>query len=395
MLFRKSKSRGFTLLEILLVVGIISILAGIVIVAINPSRQLAGVRNTERKSDIKQIDNALKQYYIDHGRFPTSTTANLLEVCDTGSVSYADNVVNCGESLANLSILVPTYVTAIPKDAKASTVNGAGYEVSIPVSRTGKPVVVAPDTELLTYAIAIGTTTVLAGEAASTSVSVSVKAEFATGLLAYYPLDGDFTDSSGNGIDGSGGGTSFVTGILSSGLQTGGGYGDLTNGSSFNFALTDNWSFSVWSKRPSAGTGGNYPGITKIDTDLNGHGYDIEFRSDGSIVTFLRDGGSNYILGISGTIPDDGNYHHIAWTWNGGTETMKVYVDGTQQTNDIYTAGTVSGAFQNNTSLRLGADGNGNLLSNYFDEFAIWSTVLTQQQVTSLYNSGSGTSLLE
>jgi prepilin-type N-terminal cleavage/methylation domain-containing protein len=61
-----NKKLGFTLLEILLVVGIISLLAGIVIIAINPGKQLATVRNTERKSDIKQINSALTQYYIDH-----------------------------------------------------------------------------------------------------------------------------------------------------------------------------------------------------------------------------------------------------------------------------------------------------------------------------------------
>ena len=37
----KKNSRAFTLLEILLVVGIISLLAGIVILAINPNKQLA------------------------------------------------------------------------------------------------------------------------------------------------------------------------------------------------------------------------------------------------------------------------------------------------------------------------------------------------------------------
>lgn len=85
--FKNHKS-GFTLLEILLVVGIIAILAGIVIIAINPSKQLAQVRNTERKSDLKQLYNAITQYYIDNSSYPaTISTTTLTEVCNTGSVA--------------------------------------------------------------------------------------------------------------------------------------------------------------------------------------------------------------------------------------------------------------------------------------------------------------------
>jgi prepilin-type N-terminal cleavage/methylation domain-containing protein len=120
--FKKQKS-GFTLLEILLVIGIIAILAGIVIVAINPSKQLATVRNTQRKSDIKQVANAITQFYIDKSYYPASTTLStttLKEICNTGSVSATTTAVTgvtCASlGLINLSELVPTYITAIPTD---------------------------------------------------------------------------------------------------------------------------------------------------------------------------------------------------------------------------------------------------------------------------------------
>ena len=154
----KNKQSGFTLLEILLVVGIIAILAGIVIVAINPSKQLATVRNTERQSDIKQIDSAINQYYIANGKYPNSVldlSSNYKEVCDTGAATSSSSY--CGE-LIDLYELVPTYLTAIPKDPKAtSTEKRTGYYISKPAQR----LVTNSGLAELDKVIAIGTTTVV------------------------------------------------------------------------------------------------------------------------------------------------------------------------------------------------------------------------------------------
>ena len=60
------KSRGFTLIEILLVIGLIAILAAIVIIAINPARQFAQARNTQRSSNVNAILNAVHQNMIDN-----------------------------------------------------------------------------------------------------------------------------------------------------------------------------------------------------------------------------------------------------------------------------------------------------------------------------------------
>ena len=171
---QKINSRGFTLLEILLVVGIIAILAGIVIVAINPARQLASARNTERRSDLKQIYSAIQQYYIENGTYPSDIpTGSPEEICDTGTATSSHPSIDCG-TLIDLSVLVPTYITAIPADpqgplsflnqllptAYAVAGTGNGYEVGI--DSTGKTILTAPNAEL-GVVIALGTTTVATG----------------------------------------------------------------------------------------------------------------------------------------------------------------------------------------------------------------------------------------
>src|ERR1700722_12408331 len=57
---------GFTLIEILVVIGMIAILATIVIIAINPARQFAQGRNSQRVSNVNTILNAIGQRIADN-----------------------------------------------------------------------------------------------------------------------------------------------------------------------------------------------------------------------------------------------------------------------------------------------------------------------------------------
>ncbi len=106
----RSLRRGFTLIELLLVIGIIAILAAIVIVAINPTKQLGDARNAQRRSDVNTILNAVYQYSIDNtGNLPSTITAVSTEVCKSGV-----NVV-CGATI-NLNMLTGSYLVGLPND---------------------------------------------------------------------------------------------------------------------------------------------------------------------------------------------------------------------------------------------------------------------------------------
>jgi prepilin-type N-terminal cleavage/methylation domain-containing protein len=121
---KKNNKQAFTLLEILLVVAAIAILAGIVILAINPTKQLGDTKNAARKADVNTILSAVYQYSIDNnGTIPAAITSSSTEICASSSCA----------SLIDLSVLTVNekYLTAIPVDPKgAVAASGTGYAIS-------------------------------------------------------------------------------------------------------------------------------------------------------------------------------------------------------------------------------------------------------------------------
>ena len=139
-------NKGFTLIEILLVVAAIAILAGIVILAINPNKQLGETRNAQRRADVNTILNALYQYTIDNnGSLPTMPTATCALVA-TNQVCKLTATGTCSTGV-DLSILTTNekYLTSMPIDPTVSSANGTGYYAT--KSANGRLTVCAPSAE--------------------------------------------------------------------------------------------------------------------------------------------------------------------------------------------------------------------------------------------------------
>lgn len=65
------KGKGFTLIELLVVISIIGILTTLVAANLNNARERA--RDANRKSDLRNIQTALRLYYNDVGAYPAGT----------------------------------------------------------------------------------------------------------------------------------------------------------------------------------------------------------------------------------------------------------------------------------------------------------------------------------
>jgi len=71
---KKAAAKGFTIVELLIVIVVIGILAALVVVTYNGIQQKA--RDTERKTDINALHGQLEAYQAQNGKYPTLANVN-------------------------------------------------------------------------------------------------------------------------------------------------------------------------------------------------------------------------------------------------------------------------------------------------------------------------------
>jgi len=86
----KKKTSGFTMIELIVVIAILGLLSTIGLVSFRTA-QIKG-RDTQRKSDLAQIQKALEIYYNDYGYYPTDDYPASGSFVDTKGTLYIKEI---------------------------------------------------------------------------------------------------------------------------------------------------------------------------------------------------------------------------------------------------------------------------------------------------------------
>lgn len=262
---------GFTLIELIVVIGIIAVLATVVIVAVNPARQLAKARNSQRKSDVQTIYKAINQYAADNlGGLPVGITTTPKTIGTTSGAEYI-----------NLSLtLAPTYVSLIPRDPQGGTDADTKYQVYI--NEAGRLVVIATIAEL-SETISVGGTTAQADPPQESSSPEPPSPEPSPAEYAV-SLDG----SDDHVLINNNSSLQLTSGTIEAWVKTG------NAGSEYRGIIVKQWAFGL-------------------------------FLKDNVLVAYDWSSGERNV----GVNLADNQWHHVAMTFQSGVSNgVRVYVDG-------------------------------------------------------------------
>ena len=191
-------------------------------------------------------------------------------------------------------------------------------------------------------------------------------------LLAYYPLDGNANDNSGNGVNGEEiGAPTYVAGAQGQAIQLNGfdDYVDVV----LNIP-EDSGAVSFWFNTldPDCGL------YAAIDGILGAGGHDRHvFLNGGNVGTRIHDGGTMTTVGLNVA---DGQWHHLVHTYGADVGGQKLYIDGLLQVSGPKAQSDFD--WQKRIHIGWSADGANDLTEGMIDEVRIYNSSLSMAEAT-------------
>lgn len=115
-----SHKKGFTMIELIVVVAIIAVLISVAVATLTPSRTKS--RDAKRMQDMLQIRTAIELYHIDHGHYPIMSTT----WTSFNAPAYSGNGITNPNASSIAAALAP-YLSGTIVDPIGPTTSDAGY----------------------------------------------------------------------------------------------------------------------------------------------------------------------------------------------------------------------------------------------------------------------------
>lgn len=124
---------GFTLLEVMIVIGVLALLATLIIVTLDPAERFRDAREARRLSDIRALSSAAHQYLVDKkGDFPAGIDGRERQLGTGTSGCSIDNgfcsVAGDGDCV-DLGPALRSYLPVIPEDPDTGTAEHTRYTI--------------------------------------------------------------------------------------------------------------------------------------------------------------------------------------------------------------------------------------------------------------------------
>ncbi|MDP2671385.1 MAG: type II secretion system protein [bacterium] len=125
--------RGFTLVELLVVIAVIGILVTLVIVAVDPVQVIRKSQDTRRRSDLQAMRVALQQFYNDYKYYPRNNNEGKLYCwslsgSDGTLLSFTGTTAWSSNGSSSCTTSDTSYIKALPKNPTFTT-GGYYYQV--------------------------------------------------------------------------------------------------------------------------------------------------------------------------------------------------------------------------------------------------------------------------
>ena len=132
----KKGTKGFTIIEVLVVISIIGILVAILVLSFDAARKHS--RDSARKASLKQLQLAIETYRAQNGKYPAKGCGDVSTKWIGPNITGNSNTNVCTDYIAGVA---PEFIAALPVDAKQGGAD-SGFLYQTDSSQTAYKVII-------------------------------------------------------------------------------------------------------------------------------------------------------------------------------------------------------------------------------------------------------------